>query len=50
MCSYYAGSMTHASLYLGAMIMEMSTFIGCGYGSHTGVDVTTLGGPPLDEY
>jgi hypothetical protein len=30
------------SLYLGAMITGMDIFIGCGYGSHTGIDATTL--------
>jgi hypothetical protein len=30
-------------LYLGAMITGMGIFIGCGYGSHTGIDATTLG-------
>ena len=30
------------SLYLGAMIMRMGIFIGCEYGSHTGLDATTL--------
>jgi hypothetical protein len=30
------------SLYLGAMIMGMDIFIGCGYGSHTGIDAATL--------
>jgi hypothetical protein len=29
-------------LYLGAMITGMDIFIGCGYGSHTGIDVVTL--------
>jgi hypothetical protein len=29
-------------LYLGAMITGMGIFIGCGYGSHTGIDATTL--------
>jgi hypothetical protein len=30
------------SLYLGAMITGMGIFIGCGYVSHTGIDVVTL--------
>jgi hypothetical protein len=30
------------SLYLGAMIIGMGIFIGCGYGSHTGIGVSTL--------
>jgi hypothetical protein len=30
------------SLYLGAMITGMGIFIGCGYGSHMGIDVATL--------
>jgi hypothetical protein len=43
MCSYYAESMTHAPYkYLGAMITGMDIFIGCGYGSHMGIDVATL--------
>jgi hypothetical protein len=29
-------------LYLGAMIMGMCISIGCGYGSHTGIGVSTL--------
>jgi hypothetical protein len=31
-------------LYLGAMITGMGIFIGCGYGSHTGIAATTLEG------
>jgi hypothetical protein len=34
--------MLGCSLYLGAMIMGMDIFIGCGYGSHMGIDVATL--------
>jgi hypothetical protein len=30
------------SLYLGAMITGMGIFIGCGYGSETGIGVSTL--------
>jgi hypothetical protein len=29
-------------LYLGAIIMGMGIFIGCGYGSETGIGVSTL--------
>jgi hypothetical protein len=29
-------------LYLGAMITGMGIFIGCGYGSETGIGVSTL--------
>jgi hypothetical protein len=47
MCSYYAGSMTHAP-YIWVMITGMGIFIGCGYGSHTEIDVTTLKGPETD--
>jgi hypothetical protein len=32
------------SLYLGAMITGMGIFIGCGYGFHTGIGVSTLYG------
>jgi hypothetical protein len=33
-----------SSLYLGAMITGTGIFIGCGYGSHTGIAPATLSG------
>jgi hypothetical protein len=42
MGSYYAGSMINASYIWVLMIMRMGVFIGCGYGSETGIAASTL--------
>jgi hypothetical protein len=46
MCSYNA-----ETLYLDAIIAGMGIFIGCRYGSHTGIDAATLMNfPPTLEF